>query len=289
MEHTENVHLPLWKTLKDKIENDSDFNLELQSLLYFYERKLLGLATTEAQRQHIMDNFEEVLFSQYFQGYHVMSNILSDKETDIGENTWTFEAGIARNEIPKFLKNLFEEVKFDWSHTEISHKFGMELLDMTASAYDIFKQIRIEIAAYAAYKAFIEDERYKGNTISAATNAELQTILGNPFNLEFLSPQVYMQATFASGTHEVWDLFNWSAISEDSWVGSIHLTEMVIDELSTYLLEIKMSNVIAHFEKTDLIHAILIKLPEEIQVNVQTRVYHVEDIEIMQYTPDIEE
>lgn len=273
----------VWKKLNEKIEMDPDFSKELQSLQYFYERKLLNLANQEKQQKHIMNGFEDAFLSQYFQGYFVMYTILNDDDTTLDDDTWSIEIGRARNEIPKFLERTFLEEKFDWSFTDISHNFGIELLNQTPAAYDIFKKIRNEVSTYGAYKAFIEDERYKPFSVEEEL---VLTHLGNPFDLEFLSPQIFMQATYSTSTHEVWDLFNWSAVSENSWMGSLHLSTMIIEDATQYLLEIKLMNTIAEFEKVELISSILVRLPDSIQSALQTRVFHIEDIEVLQYSPE---
>lgn len=259
------------------MEFDESFKKEMQQLYFFYERKLLGFAKTDMQKHFIAEAFEEVVFSQYFQGYYAMKSILTDEETKLNESVWSMGLGFAKNEVPKFMKEAFEKENIDWTQTEIGHKFGIELLQHIELAYDINKQIRTDIANLGAYNAFIDDERYIG--INQGNPSD--TLLGNPFDLEFISPQVYMQSQFFTAQHEIWDLFTWSSFRDDAWVGSVHLSTMPIAEELIYLLEIKLSDIITMEEKMDISNKVIGELPEDIRGLLQTRLYHVEDFDVL--------
>lgn len=276
----DDVFYQVQNKLKRQLKTDPIFKEEIQSLYYFYERKLMNFARKEGMKKYIIDEFEDVVFSQYFQGYYVMKVILNDEETEMEESSWNMSEGFARNVIPPFINNAFKEESTDWSYTEVSHKFGMELLDLQEAAYDLFKQIRFDIACYGAFKAFIEDERYVGNE----GGGSMDLWFGNPLDLVFLNPQVYMQAQFSTAEHEVWDLHTWTSFRDSMWVGSIHLSTLPQDESTgqvIYLLEVKLSNTIAQDEKLDIVNFIVNKLPVEIQNALQTRLYYVEDFDVI--------
>ncbi|MEK5071656.1 hypothetical protein [Sporosarcina sp. FSL K6-1508] len=271
------IHEEVWQKLKKQIKTDEKFKSELQYLYFYYERKLMGFAKTESALLLIREGLEDVVFSQYFQGHYVMKNLLVDKETILEEKVWKMGSGFARNEVPKFIKAAFSNEEFDWTYTEVGHHFGIDLLQIMDPAFDLFRQIRIDIANYGAYKAFVEDERYIGDVQEEPTEA----LLGNIFDLDFLSPQVYMQAQFITEQHELRDLFMWSAIQNDLMVGSVHLSIMPIEDQTLYVLEIQLANVITNDEKLEIANQLIMKLPKEIQGVLQTRLYHVENIEAL--------
>jgi len=277
IDQKDDIHIAVWNKLKKQLESDDNFKMEMQRLYFFYERKLLGFVKTEIQNSFIVENFEEVVFSQYFQGYYSMKSILADDETVLNDSVWTMGLGFAKNDIPKFMEKTFLEESIDWTQTAVGHKFGIELLQCIEPAYDIYKQIRVDIANFGAYNAFIDDERY----IGVQQDAVSDTLLGTPFDLDFLSPQVYMQAQYFTAQHELWDLFMWSSVRDDAWVGSVHLSTMPIAEELIYLLEIKLSNIITIEEKMDISTQVIGKLSEEIRGVLQTRLYHVENFDVL--------
>lgn len=273
------IHEEVWKKLKEQIESDDEFKLKMEYLYFFYERKLMSFAKTEDALLLIRESLEDVVFAQYFQGYYIMRNLLVDKETSLEETVWSMGEGHARNEVPKFIKEVFSKEEFDWTLTELGHRFGMEILQIMDPAFDLFKQIRIELANYGAYKAFVDDERYKGAGDVQENPPDI--MLGNIFDLDFLTPQVYMQAQFITEQHEIRDLFMWSAVQSDLMVGTVHLSIMPLENKKLYLLEIQLTNVITNEEKMDIANQILKKIPKEIQEILQTRLSHVENIEAL--------
>ena len=274
------IFVKVQNKLKKQLKSDPTFKDELQSLYFFYERKLLTIANRESIKEFIIDKFEDVIYSQYFQGYYIMKEILNDEETEMDESAWTLREGYVRNIIPGFLKTTFIDQNIDWTYTDVSHKFGIDLLELQEEAYELFKQIRLDIVCYGAYKSFIEDERYKGNEQPEPVDLRF----GNPLNLVFLNPQIYMQAQFSTSEHEVWDIFTWSSFRNEMLVGSIHFSTLPMDadsEQPIYLLEVKLANTISQDEKLDIVNFVITKLPIEVQNVLQTRLYYVEDFDVI--------
>lgn len=269
------THTEVYDYLKKEFEENEGFRNELEALYKFYGRKLIQFVGKN-DLQYVEDEFGEVVNSLYFQGYYTMKLILNDEETVLDEAAWKLPKGVAKNEIPLLLKNLLNDEKLDWS-TDISHEFSMNILSNVEAGYETTLEITKEIAEYAAYKAFIEDERYMGGTTEETTDM----LLGNPYDLNFLSPQVYSKAQFFTDQHETWDLFYWSAIQKDSWVGSIHFSTMLVGEDNLYVLEFNISNVIMDLEKLDIVEQITQKLPNEIRAKLQTRLYHVSELDVL--------
>lgn len=269
------THTEVFSFLEKEFKENETFRNELELLYKFYGRKLIHFVG-KTDLQYVEEQFGEVVNSLYFQGYYTMRLILNDEETVLEEDAWKLPLGVVKNEIPLLLKNMLNDEKLDWS-TPISHEFSMNILTNVEAGYETTLEITKEIAEYAAYKAFIEDERYIGGTIQETS----EMLLGSPYDLNFLSPQVYSKAQFFTEQHETWDLFYWSAIQKDSWVGSIHFSTIPTGESNLYIIEFSISDVIMELEKLEIVEQITKKLPEEIRANLQTRLYHVSDLDVL--------
>lgn len=271
------LHNKVYKTLEQKIKEDQDFQNELEYLSFFYRRKLTSIVKDTQVMEYIFRQFDDVLFSQFFQGYYAMTILLEDEEEHFSEKDWNHLPGLVRNEIPKFLKMITKVENVNWTHTEIGHNFSMDILQSAENAYDVTQLLLSDLTNYGAYKAFIDDKRYVGEK----NLVESEMLLGNAFDLNFVTPQVYMQAQFFTEQHELWDLFNWSAIGEGAWVGSIHYSVLPIEEQTYYVLEFSLSNLINKDEQMEIVNDVIKKIPEEIRSTLQTRLYSVSELDVL--------
>jgi len=277
MTATDLLYEQVWNHLKNNFETNKLLRKELDDLLHFYGKKLLNFAKQPKQRDFIENKLEDVVKSQYFQGYYIMRSLLKDEETALASQTWNLAKGIVRNEIPVFINNIFKDSEMDWSRTEIGHEFGIKLVQEIDGVFDIIRQMRRDIAYYGAYKAFIEDNRYKGNKEEDHSSM----LLGNPFDLHFVSPQVFMQAQFFSNEHEVWDLYMWSSVQENAWVGSLHFSAIPQNNNSVYILELSISETIMENEKYEILEKCVQQIPESIRSMLQIRIYPVRELEVV--------
>lgn len=265
----------VYNTLQNKYNEDDIFRQSIDGLTEFYGRKLIGYAKNEEQEQLVLKGLDDVIKSQFFHGYYLMTAILEDAQTDLPSEIWCKPKGMIRNEIPLMVRSIFAEEGTTWSTTDLGREYGLYVLDVMEPGYEIIKRLREEITLFGAYHAFIEDDRYQEEK-----SAELKTtMLGNPFDLEFLSPQVFMQAQFQSEQHEIWDIYFWSS-QENAWVGTVHLSTLPMGSMTVYLLECSLSNQLIHFEKNDIVDTLVAKLPQDVQNTLQVRVYHSDDLEV---------
>lgn len=268
----------VYNHLQKEFKENDQFRKELESIMIFYGRKLIAFAKNEKEQLYIENGLEDVIRSLYFQGYYTMKVILSDEDTEILEDVWKMPIGVCRNEIPKMLENIFAEVKTDWKRTDVSHEFSMEILTNLEPAYEVTKAMIKEMAIYGAFKAFVEDERYQG--MEEVDSASI--LLGNPFDIEFLSPQVFHQVSFLTNQHEIWDLFFWSAIRENAWVGTIHYSILPIEDNTFYVMECNLSDLISKDEKLEIIDLLAKRLPPEQKSKLQIRLYNVGELEVLE-------
>ena len=272
----EQQFINVYNILQKRYNEDTDFRESIDSLTRFYGRKLVGFAKNEEQEALVLAEFEDVVKSQFFHGFYLMTAILEDVETDFPADIWRLRKGMVRNEIPLLIRSVFVEEGSSWSVTEVGREFGLAILDVMEPGYEIVKRLREEVTLYGAYQAFIQDDRYRGVEAEESTD----TLLGNPFDLEFLSPQVFMQAQFQTEQHEIWDLFFWSS-QENTWLGSVHLSKLPTDAMTVFLMECTLSNQLIYFEKSDIVDTLVSRLPQDVQNTVQVRVYHANDLEVL--------
>ena len=266
----------VWHSLKDRLLTDELFKLDVQNLYYFYENKLLNIARTDKQIDLITKGFEDVVFSQIFQGYAIMKDILSDEELVLDEHAWKMGEAATRNEIPIFMKEIFDKDKVDWSYTQLSHALGMDILNDFESAYEVYENTRVEIAYYGAFKAFLDDPRYQVQPF----DSEAVIKLGNPLELEFLSPQVYMTVYAATDENEIWNLHSWSGTQQSTWVGQAHYMQLPMNGSVTNLLNVSVLSIITKDEREMLLNQIIARIPSEDQTGLKAYLYQVEDYEV---------
>lgn len=275
MNTVQEIHDNVFDYLKEEFEKE-EFRKEIEDLLFFYGKKLIKFAKNDEQRNVVEKDLEDVVKSAYFQGYYTMRVILEDEETELNSEAWHLPYGFCRNEIPILISNLIEEENPDWMKTNITHDFNMYMLSYMSEAYDVAKSLIREIALYGCYKAFIEDERYQYTPIAGDDNV---AALGSVYDVEFLNPQVYQQIQYFSDSNEVRNLFFWSALQPNAWVGSIHYSK--IEDFSLKLLECSISNLITDEEKLDIVNSLVKHIPSEDKANLQIRLYKVSELDIL--------
>lgn len=278
MEKLDTIYNQVWHELKDKFDQDPIFTSEIELLLYFYARKFISRSKSNDQTTYIEKNLSDLIKSQFFQGYYVMKSMLLDEETELPEDVWTLNNGIVRNELPILMETIFKDNPSDWYRTDLGQSIGMKIIQEFDDVYDLVLQMRKDVALYGSYKAFIGDVRYQ---VPEQSNENL--VFGNPFDLNFINPQIYMQAQFSTNEQEIWDLYFWSSMKQSRvWIGSIHFSIIPANEdQSIYLLQYTISETIAQLESYEILDYLMAKLPSHIKDLLQTRVYHVRELEIL--------
>lgn len=264
-----------------KYENDLDFNNELDDLIIFYGRKLLSLTNVSTTREMIESSIENVIKNQYFHGCYTMTKILADNEIEFDDKTWSLPKGILQNEVRVFINKLFIDIdiEFDWADNNVINQFGLQMLKELEFGFDVVEVIKYEVAAFGAYKALLEDPRYKGPQNKATEDM----LLGNPFDVEFINFQVFMQAQFYSSEHELWDLFEvGKGIQDNVWCGTAHLSSIPQNnDEKSYILSINLLNTIRPEERMLISESIAKRLPDYITDSLQIRLYHTTEMEFL--------
>lgn len=249
----------LVELLRNRYKKDLDFRKVIDEANLFYGRKVIGFAIELADQQFVEAHMLEVVSDQFFQGYFLMNQILSDEEFSLEENYWSLANGYVRNNVYPLLESIMEESGVQWQQSAAEKLFTKRVVANFYEAYDVMVQLRKDVLALGAYYAFIEHPKYQkpvhpNNTLK----------LASPFDLTFLNPQVFMQTQYVAENVEKWVLYQAQTIKGSQWVGDIQLAvrEGAEGGLENHL-EILLSDLLEQNDRTDIINQMISKIPAE--------------------------
>ncbi|MCM3390570.1 hypothetical protein LG296_19660 (plasmid) [Ureibacillus chungkukjangi] len=275
----------LWKYLNDKYENNKEFRNEVTEVIRFYGSKLMNVADTEEKRELVTEIVEECILGQYFHGYFLLTRLIEEsqlqEEQVFLDEFWATPPGMMQNNIGDVMSYQFEK---EWAYHKELEKYNLRVLKELPDGFDIYREILLETANYGAYKAVLENDLYKGNIEDEKSNL---MHFGNPIDLQFMNPQVFLQAQYYSTQHEFWDVFKKAnGESESSWIGTVHLSSIpteIHDNDVLYILNISLADIVRLDEKARIVEALCKQLPEQITSSMQLRLYHLSDLEVLEY------
>ncbi|MFJ7890531.1 hypothetical protein ACIQYL_20940 [Lysinibacillus xylanilyticus] len=266
----------IWDKLNAKMKNDADFAKEMEDFVEFYARKFVRAAKSEEKQKTATEIIEEVIYSQIFHGYYLQSNLIANEKK--GSETfldvfWQNPPGVTLNQIGQVMKLNFQE---NWHLQKGIESVNVRVLNEIPEAFDIFGMILLEAANFGAFKATIECKKYEGKV-----NDTKEFVFGSPYDLQFINPQIFIEARYYSNEHELWDMFLVdTGIKESQWIGSIHLSTIPSNSESFYLLTVSISDLITEDEKMQALSLITSKLPQQIKDKVQIRLYNLSDLDV---------
>ncbi|WP_282155763.1 hypothetical protein [Cytobacillus gottheilii] len=276
MDQFQVVYDELFQKLKKRFNEDESLRKELERLLHFYGRKFIRLAKNDDQKVIIENDLYDLIKAQFFHGYYLMTNILRDNETHFDQNIWGLNKGFIRNELPAFLYSVFKDSP-DWYRTDVGNRVGMTFIQELGDVYDVLTQTRKDVTMHAAVLAFMEDSRYH-----PLTDESLKLNIGNPLDLNFLNPQLYIQAQHLTQEQEIWEIYSWSSVEKNGgWKGTVQFSKLPNVESEVYLLQFSILDIISMEEKYELIDTILESIPSEIKALMQIRLNHINNMEVL--------
>lgn len=234
--------------LQSHFETNQEFRDEFSGYIYFYAQKF-KTQLREEQHDEFERIFEEVCKSQFFQGYYLMLEILRDEDTNLPQEFLEQPIGVLTNEVPSMLRKAYQETLKEIIRTAPTQKYVMWMITNYENIYDLVNQVIFDITCLGSRKALL-DERLKRDI---QEKEESKTLLGNGYDLNFITPQTYMKLQTLNSQVETWDIHWWSTINnERERVGDI--TAIIIntpnEEVNGYILNIQMLNIIADHEIT---------------------------------------
>jgi hypothetical protein len=238
------------RELKKKFEESAIFRDKLMEYTFFYGKKFISfLPADENFTIKFQERIEEVVKSQYYQGYYLMLEVIEDSETKIDETFLRQEDGLIRNEVPRIMKEALSTDFQNIIKTSLSHKFTMWMIQHTENVFDLISQSLFDLTCLGAYEALLD---YKKRSVLLDDVDIVNCHLGSPTDLVYLNPQIYMTLLTKTSEVEIWDLYEWSSINSENTVGSVSFLSLSLDP-KRYFLEFKISNRIIQFEQDNLI------------------------------------
>lgn len=278
----------IWESLNNRIEQDEEFKTLYANFKGFYIRKFLGVAKTSEQKDKLIELIGTTVNTQFFHGYSIMENVLTDIQNDAEmkefweKNIFSFTEGQLRNQIGGIMADLFSDVPDKWYMNIEAVQNSRIILRDYHIIFDLYQETLNEIANFGAYQAILHSELYQPYTDSIPKLTDF--LLGNPYELEFLNPQVFMKAQFYSTQHELWDLFGVLDKNNDNqWLGEIHLSLIPtdIENNKSYILHATLLNTIQEEERNAILIAVTSRLPDDIRALVQIRLVVAEQMEVV--------
>lgn len=269
----------LYRKLTNLLKTDTVFKEEINSFMLFHSKKFVAVAPTEEKKKLAASLIDNIISAQVFHGYSLMLNYIEIEETLITEVEplfWHRKLGATYNAIGSDLQAIFGE---DWAfHKMLQDEINLIMLEELYECYEIYKTILLEAANYGAYNALIKYPKFKQNLNDIVTQQDVSEVkLGNPHDLNFISPQAYMTLTNFSDQHELWDVFSLNnGQKESEWVGMVHFSSIknVINGSNevTHILSITLSNLIREDEQHTILQQLYGELTESIKDSIQLRI-----------------
>ncbi len=274
------------KILEMKLKTDKNFQKLYKDLNLFYSKKIIQQAKTTEQRETFIEIMENTVTQQFFHGYYLMSLL----DRDLQNNPESLEdylqyyklpMGMLQHEIGSVMNNAFSKQDERWFMNEPIRKYNTYLLKELPDIYEVYQTILKEIACYGAFIFMTNQEFYSPPEEDKDVDIFL---LGYPYDIKFVNPQVYIKPSFYSEENEIWDVFKMGeGRTEEKWVGTIHISAIPIgDEGKVHIiLNFSLSVDIRLDERNLIIYNLYHSLPASITKDAEVRVYTVTDVDIV--------
>lgn len=274
------------KILENKLKTDENFQQVYRDLNFFYSKKIIQQAKTTEQRETFIEIMENTVTQQFYHGYYLMSLLDRDLQNS-PENLenyllyYKLPIGMLQREIGSVMNNAFSKQDERWFMNEPIRKYNTYLLKELPDIYEVYQTILKEVACYGAFVYMIDQEIYSPPEEDKNVGILL---LGYPYDIKFVNPQVYIKASYYSEEHEIWDVFKLGdGRTEDNWVGTIHISAIPLgdDGKERVILNFSLSVDIRLDERNLIIYNLYQSLPEPITKDAEVRVYTLNDVDIV--------
>ena len=265
------------KELENKLNNNETIKNEVKELVEFYARKLVVGLKNDNEQLALSEIIEEVLYAQISRGYYLMKNVIeldtlsSNSSQSELEALWSTPKGVILNAQGINMINIFNDK--DWYKSDAFLSINRRIINEFYSIHSLFEIISEEVAVYGSYLAIINDERYEYNPISVDNTL---VKIGNPNELIFLNPQVFIQFELAAENVENWLLYYRANKGIDcKIIGTLSLKTFPtdIDEKNIYVLDLAIDQSVVAHEQKQIFDSIQKNLPGVIQSELKIRLY----------------
>ncbi|MFJ8519421.1 hypothetical protein [Lysinibacillus xylanilyticus] len=276
------------KILENKLKTDEEFQQSYKDLMMFYSKKIIQQAKTTEQREAFIEIMENTVTQQFFHGYYLMSLLDKDMQSspenkEIYLEYYKLPKGILQLQVVSIMNDAFKNIDAKWYMNTPIEQYNTYLLKELPDIYEVYHTILKEIACYGAYIYMTDQERYAPPVEDPDAAIML---LGYPYDIKFLNPQVYIKASYYSEEHELWDVFKiGDERGQEKWVGTVHISAIPIgnENKIQFILNFSLSVDIRLDERNLIISNLYHSLSEEIKDTAETRVYTVNDVDFVEF------
>ncbi|MFB1100385.1 hypothetical protein [Terribacillus sp. JSM ZJ617] len=231
--------------LRQAFTNDEHFNMQFNILNHFYFEKVKVLTDAERHRDY-EEPFFEAVKSQYFNGYFIVRELLSDEQTTLDPVWLSNPEGILTEEIPMLIREAVLQNEEEALITETMYQFIMELTAEYEDVHSSLLQIAFDIAFLGSKRAFL-DER---NSLEVeAQKGGLESRMARIGDFTFITPQIYLGPKHITTETEMWDLYWWSSLRQiDNKAGDVTLIQVNNGEVNNYIFNINLVSTFTPYE-----------------------------------------
>lgn len=270
----------VFQYLNEKLKTDNKFEQSVKDLIEYYGAKFLTAIQTVENVDEGVEIIEQVMYAQLYHGFYLQRQLMIESDSSpegeqiFMDKFYTLPPGVMLNEIGSIMKQNFGG---NYYMRKGNEAINIKVLNDFPNAFEIYRTILLEVCNFGAYLAVLDYPKYE----PSFENQE-GYLLGNPFDLNILNPQIFMQAMAYSEQHEMWELYRLkNGENEVQWYGTVYYTKIPDQETAVHYLQFMISDLVRSNEKDAIIEKIFLKLPEDIQRSIQIRRYDVSNLDLL--------
>lgn len=235
-------------------QNNPEFNKTFIRLERYYQTKL-GLTVKESH----LEKFKELFFSsakaQFFNGYFIIQELLSKEDTLIKDEWLTQPDGFITQQIPQLIRDITHE-EDEVIYSPDMRKFKMWMITTYEDVLGDLNQTAFDILCLGAKQALLDLRENRG--LQPLSGNEEMGVLSDFADLNFITPQVFLDIQLMSQSTESWNLHFWDSVkTSDIKAGEVTLMTITQDVKIIYDLNILLSKRIYESERKVIIESIL--------------------------------
>lgn len=270
----------VFQYLNDKLKSDKNFEKNVNDLIEYYGAKFLATIQNSENVDEGAEIIEQVMYAQIYHGFYLQRELMIESDNSPEEERifmdrfYTLPPGVMLNEIGPIMKKNFGG---NYYMRKGNEAINIKVLNEFPNAFELYRAILLEVCNFGAYLAVLDYPKYE----PSLENQE-GYLLGNPFDLNILNPQIFMQAMAYSEQHEMWELYRLkNGENELQWYGTIYYTKIPDQDTTAHYLQFMISDLVRSNEKDAIIEKIFYRLPEDIQKHIQIRRYDVSNLDLL--------
>ncbi|QXE03523.1 hypothetical protein [Terribacillus sp. DMT04] len=231
--------------LRQSFINDEHFNKQFNIMYQYYLEKVKAITDPEKHREY-EDPFFEAVKSQYFNGYFIVRELLSDEQTTLDPIWLSNPEGILTEEIPLLIREAVLQNEEEALISETMYQFIMSLISEYEDVHYPLNQIAFDIAFLGSKRAFIDERDSIG---VEAQKGGLESRMARIGDFTFITPQIFLGPKHVTAETEMWDLYWWSSLRKiDNKAGDVTLIQVNNGEGDNYIFNVNLASTFTPYE-----------------------------------------